>query len=171
VWEWSIILCCVYTYYMCPDTHTTRCVSSYYYICVLERSVVGGVVDILTYYMCPYSHTRTTRHVSSYHYICVLQGSVVGGVTVTEQGLGLQIAELQQQVSSVLCVSSYYHMCPHATICVLMLLYVSSYYHICVLMLLYTCPHTPTYHTSASYYRVCVLILIYIILAALEQEV
>jgi hypothetical protein len=106
--------------------------------------------------MCPYSHTRTTRHVSSYYYICpyyisVLQGSVVGGVTVTEQGLGIQIAELQQQVSSVL--------------------YVSSCYHICVVMLLYTCPHTPTYHTSASYYRVCVLILLYIILAALEQEV
>ena len=33
-------------------------------------------------------------------------------------------------------------MCPHATICVLILLYVSPHTRICVLILVYMCPHT-----------------------------
>ena len=42
-------------------------------------------------------------------------------------------------------------MCPHTTICVLILPHVSSYYYIHVRILLYTCPHTTT----------CVLMLLY----------
>ncbi len=44
-------------------------------------------------------------------------------------------------------VSSYYFMCPHTTICVLILcmcphtIYVSAYYYMCVFILLYMCPH------------------------------
>ncbi len=63
-------------------------------------------------------------------------------------------------------VSSCYYVCPHTTICVLMLLYVcprttvyvSSYYYICVPIPLYMCPHT-TIYVSSCYYM-CVLELL-----------
>jgi hypothetical protein len=61
-------------------------------------------------------------------------------------------------------VSSYDYMCPHATICVLILQYVSSYY-ICVLMLLYMCPHI----TMCPHTTICVLILLYICVRELGQ--
>jgi hypothetical protein len=73
------------------------------------------------------------------------------------------------------------HMCPHPTICVLILLYrcphttihVSSYCYVCVRILLYMCPHTAMCvrillymcpHTAicvSAYYYTCVLILLY----------
>ena len=51
----------------------------------------------------------------------------------------------------IVCVSSYYYVCPHTTVCV------SSYCTMCVLILLYMCLHTPIcalnlLHVSAYYY-------------------
>jgi hypothetical protein len=54
-------------------------------------------------------------------------------------------------------VSSYYYMCPHTTICFLILLHVSSYY--------YMCPHATIYVSSyyvSLCYHICVLILLYV---------
>jgi hypothetical protein len=51
-----------------------------------------------------------------------------------------------------------YYMCPHTTICVLILPYVSSYYYICVLRLQYIYPHTTV--CVSSYYYICMLILL-----------
>jgi hypothetical protein len=98
----------------------------------------------------------------------------------------------------ILCVPSYYCMCPHFTtytMCALILLHVSSFYYICVHMLLYMsacyhmCPHTTVYmssyivlnyymcpHTTlyvSAYYDICVLILLFFLLfggALAEQE-
>jgi hypothetical protein len=64
-------------------------------------------------------------------------------------------------------MSSYYYVCPHATVCILIRLHmcphtaicVSSYGYTCVLILLYMCPHTAI-HVS-SYYFILVLILLH----------
>ena len=61
-------------------------------------------------------------------------------------------------------VSSYYYMCPHTTICVLIPLLVRARFPdaqvvVCVLILLYTCPRTTIY--MSSYYYIRALILIY----------
>jgi hypothetical protein len=52
-------------HYVCP--HTTSCVSSYDYICVLQER--------MPLYLCPH----TTIYVSSYHYIHVLQERHITG--------------------------------------------------------------------------------------------
>ena len=58
----------------------------------------------------------------------------------------------QKKSGGTVIVSSCYYMCPHTTLCVLMLLYVSSYYYICLLMLLYV----------SSYYYIRALVLLYL---------
>ena len=69
-------------------------------------------------------------YVSSYYYICALILLCMCPHTTTY-------------------VSSYYYicvlillLCPHTTICVLILLYMFPHTTICVLILLYMCPHT-----------------------------
>ncbi len=70
-------------------------------------------------------------------------------------------------IHSTIYVSSYYHacvlillcMCPHTTMCVLILLYVSSYYYICVLYILI--PLVQLYADVSPYVYICVLILLY----------
>ncbi len=61
---------------------------------------------------------------------------------------------------TTMCVLILLHVFPYTPICVRILLCVSSYYcYICVLILLYICPHTTIYVSS---YYICVLVLLYV---------
>jgi hypothetical protein len=112
----ALTLCVLILLDVCP--HTTRYVSSYYYMCP-HTSIYARSFE-RAHTVCPH----TIIYVSSYYYICVLI------LLYTTCVLILQY------------VSSYYYMCHHTNICVLILLHVSAYYYICVLILLYMCPHT-----------------------------
>ncbi len=86
--------------------------------------------------MCPH----TSVYVSSYYYVysyyclCVL---ILLSMCTT--------------------LSSLHYMCPHTTVCVLILLYMCPHTTTCVrILLLYMCPHSTM---CPQYYYVCVLIL------------
>ena len=89
--------------------------------------------------MCPHTSIYLAIYVSAYYYNSIYSASAAGSS-----------APLLSKGFWWLCTV---YMCPHTTICVLMLLFVSSYYYICVLIRLHMCPHTTIY--VSSYYYMC----------------
>jgi hypothetical protein len=109
--------------------------SSYHYICVL---------------ILLYMSAHTTVYVWSYYYLCVL---ILPCMQHTLYAGERRVCGAAPRISYRVVYYIYTTLCPHTTICVLILLYirftqVSDEYavllleYICVLIPLYMCPHT-----------------------------
>ncbi len=111
---------------MCP--HTSICVSSYYYICVL-----------MLLYMCPH----TSICVSSYYYIRVSPNITISHTYISHTYMRTHIYPVYACPHTTIFVSrptslprGWVYMCPH-------IVYVSS---------CYMCPHTAIYVSFGSTY-------------------
>jgi hypothetical protein len=151
-------ICVLIPLHVCP--HTTI------HVCTAGRRATPACCDQESYQLSKCLHTAT--FVSTYYYMCAL-------------------------IHTTICASSYYyicalillHLCPHTSICVLILLYVPSYYYMCphtnyvVFITTQTCHGGPLYYSSRlanlknfnyyifkknfNYYTiVCVLMLLYV---------
>ena len=89
------------------------CVSSYYYMCVLN----------------------TTIYASSCYCMCVL---ILLYVSLSR----MQVARNPRLESPAICVLTLLYMCPHTAVHVSSYYYISVLILLCVLILRYTCPHT-----------------------------
>ena len=129
--------------YMRP--HATIYVSSYYYVCVLILLYMcPQVMELykIVLSLAPAHETATCNLYHTRHETCDwgAEGEVYCFISVLM--LLYMCPHLLYMcphticVLILLCVSSCYCICPHATI------YVSSYLYTCVLILRYMCPHT-----------------------------
>jgi hypothetical protein len=140
---------------MCPHTTSCGCILLYVSACLLCRWQFGRILYIcVLILLCPH----TTMSMSDIYY------------TICVRMLVVQVAIWPHTL----------YMCPHTTICVLVLLYVSSYY-VCVLIhqyvssYYYMCPHpVSSYSIYVSSYHymcphtLCVLILLFSFLSLWE---